>query len=290
MAKITKAVIPCAGMGTRFMPITKAVPKELLPVIDTPVLSYIVNEARDSGVTDILIVISPQKEEIRRYFSEDKELMQKLLNSGKNDVAEMLKGITDGINVSFAYQNEPKGSGDAVYKAKEFVGNDAFYLAWGDDLIVSETPVMKQLGDAFEKSGASIIGVQPMLSDDIVKYGVGDVVRSEGRLHYLRGIVEKPPLDALPSRLASLGRYALSSEVFDLIEKTPVGKNNELQFTDTLALLCKSGSVCAYEFEGRRYDMGDKFGAMQAYTEFALKNVEFGDRYREYIKNLAEKL
>lgn len=290
MAKITKAVIPCAGMGTRFMPITKAVPKELLPVIDTPVLSYIVNEAKQSGVTDVLIVISPQKEEIRRYFSEDKELENKLLSAGKEDVVKILKDITDGVNVSFTYQNEPKGSGDAVYKAKEFVGNDPFYLAWGDDLIVNPYPVMAQLGDAYEKCGNNIVGVQTMLSDDIVKYGVGDVVKSEGKLHYLKGIVEKPPLNALPSRLASLGRYALSSEVFDVIENTPVGKNNELQFTDTLALLCKEGKVCAYEFEGVRYDMGDKFGAMQAYTEFALNNAEFGDKYREYIKELAKKL
>ncbi len=290
MAKITKAVIPCAGMGTRFMPITKAVPKELLPIIDTPVLSYIVNEAKDSGVTDVLIVISPQKENIRNYFVPNEVLEKKLLESGKEDVVEILKGITDGVNVSFAYQNEPKGSGDAVYKAKEFVGNDPFYLAWGDDLIVNSVPVMKQLGDAYEKSRASIIGVQVMLSDDITKYGVGDIAKSEGRLHYLKGIVEKPPLNALPSRLASLGRYVLSSEVFDYIEKTPIGKNNELQFTDTLALMCKENKVCAYEFEGKRYDMGDKFGAMQAYTEFALKNTEFGNKYKEYIKKLAENL
>ncbi len=290
MSKITKAVIPCAGMGTRFMPITKAVPKELLPIIDTPVLSYIVNEAKDSGVTDILIVISPQKENIRNYFTSDKALENKLIESGKADVADILKGITEGINVSFAYQNEPKGSGDAVYKAKEFVGNDPFYLAWGDDLIVNSVPVMKQLGEAFDQSGATIVGVQTMLSDDIVKYGVGDVTKSEGRLHYLKGIVEKPPLNKLPSRLASLGRYALSSEIFDFIEKTPIGKNNELQFTDTLALMCKESKVCAYEFEGKRYDMGDKFGAMQAYTEFALKSAEFGDKYKEYIKKLAENL
>ncbi len=290
MSKITKAVIPCAGMGTRFMPITKAVPKELLPIIDTPVLSYIVNEAKESGVTDVLIVISPQKENIRNYFTKDSDLEEKLLLAGKEDVVKLLDGITDGINVSFAYQNEPKGSGDAVYQAKQFVGNDSFYLAWGDDLIINPKPVMKQLGEAQKKCGATIVGVQTMMSDDIVKYGVGDVIKSEGKLHYLKDIVEKPPLNQIPSRLASLGRYALTGEVFEYIEKTPVGKNNELQFTDTLALMCKDGKVCAYEFEGKRYDMGDKFGAMQAYTEFALKNAEFGDKYREYIKKLAENL
>lgn len=290
MTKITKAVIPCAGMGTRFMPITKAVPKELLPIIDTPVLSFILDEARLSGVSDVLLVISPQKEGIRQYFSEDKQLEEKLLCAGKADVVDLLRKINAGLNVTFAYQNEPKGSGDAVYKAKKFVGNDPFYLAWGDDLIVNSNPVMKQLSQAYEKSGVSVVGVQKMLSDDIVKYGVGDVVKSEGRLHYLKGIVEKPPLSALPSRLASLGRYALSPEVFDYIEKTPIAKNNELQFTDTLALMSKDGKVCAYEFEGKRYDMGDKFGATQAYTEFALNNVEFGEKYKQYLKDLLQRL
>jgi UTP--glucose-1-phosphate uridylyltransferase len=290
MAKITKAVIPCAGMGTRFMPITKSVPKELMTIIDTPVLSYIVDEAKQSGVKDVLIVISPQKEGIKNYFTQDKILEEKLLSAGKQDVVDILNNITKGINFTFVYQNEPKGSGDAVYKAKEFVGNDPFYLAWGDDLIVNSYPVMAQLGDAYEKCGNNIVGVQSMFTDDIVKYGVGDVIKSEGKLHYLKNIVEKPPLNEIPSRLASLGRYALSPEIFDYIEKTPVGKNNEYQFTDALALMSKDGKVCAYEFDGKRYDMGDKFGAMQAYTEFALNSAEFGKKYREYIKNLAEKL
>ena len=289
MAKITKAVIPCAGIGTRFMPITKAVAKELLPIIDTPVLSYIVNEARDSGVTDILLVISPQKEGIRRYFTKDNQLMDKLSSAGKDDVVQVLENITKGINVSFVYQNEPKGSGDAVYKAKEFVGNDPFYLAWGDDLIVNSEPAMKQLGDAYEKANASIVGVQSMTSEDIVKYGVCKIKQSDGKLHYLSDIVEKPTLDKAPSRLASLGRYALSPIIFDYIEKTKVAQNNELQFTDALALLCKENKVCAYEFEGKRYDMGDKFGAMQAYTEFALKS-EFGDKYKQYLKDLMKDL
>ena len=289
MAKITKAVIPCAGMGTRFMPITKAVPKELLPVIDTPVLSYIVNEAKESGVTDVLIVISPQKEEIKRYFTRDEELERKLLTAGKEDVVQLLRGITDGLNVCFAYQNEPKGSGDAVLKAKEFVNGEPFYLAWGDDLI-DGMPVMKQLGEAYEKTNTSIVGVQVMDSDDIVKYGVCKVKSSDGRLHELSDIVEKPAIDKIPSRLASLGRYALSPTIFDFIEKTGVGKGNELQFTDALATLCKESKLYAYEFEGKRYDMGDKFGAMQAYTEFALKSEEFGEKYREYLKNLAKDL
>ena len=290
MAKITKAVIPCAGMGTRFMPITKAVSKELLPVIDTPVLSYIVNEARDSGVTDILLVISSQKEEIKKYFSEDKELEEKLLSYGKTEVVKLLRKMREGINITFAYQNEPKGSGDAVYKAKEFVGNEPFYLAWGDDLIVSDKPVMAQLGEEYEKTNCSLIGVQQVLTDDITKYGVCEIKESKDKLHLLSSIVEKPDKDKLPSRKASLGRYALSPSIFDYIEKIKNEKGKEIQFTDALRLMSKEHSVYAYEFEGKRYDMGDKFGAMQAYTEFALKSEEFGDKYKKYLKDLAEKL
>ena len=290
MAKITKAVIPCAGMGTRFMPITKAVSKELLPVIDTPVLSYIVNEARDSGVTDILLVISSQKEEIKKYFSEDKELEEKLLSYGKTEVVKLLRKMREGINITFAYQNDPKGSGDAVYKAKEFVGNDPFYLAWGDDLIVNDKPVMAQLGEEYEKTNCSVIGVQQVFTDDITKYGVCKTQENRGRLHLLSSIVEKPTFSQIPSNLASLGRYVLSPKIFDYIEKIAQEQGKEIQFTDALCLMCKEHKVYAYEFEGKRYDMGDKFGAMQAYTEFALKSEEFGDKYKKYLKDLAEKL
>lgn len=290
MAKITKAVIPCAGMGTRFMPITKAVSKEMLPVIDTPVLSYIVNEAKESGVTDILLVISSQKEEIKKYFSEDKELEEKLLSYGKTEVVKLLRKMREGINITFAYQNDPKGSGDAVYKAKEFVGNDPFYLAWGDDLIVNDKPVMAQLGEEYEKTNCSVIGVQQVLTDDITKYGVCKTQENKGRLHLLSSIVEKPALSQIPSNLASLGRYALSPIIFDYIEKIAQEQGKEIQFTDALCLMSREHSVYAYEFEGKRYDMGDKFGAMQAYTEFALKSEEFGDKYKKYLKDLAEKL
>ena len=290
MSKVTKAVIPCAGMGTRFMPITKAVPKELLPVIDTPVLAYIIDEAVNSGITDVLIVTSPQKECIKKYFTPDSELEDKMLSAGKQDVYNLLKSIYSRANVHFTYQTQPKGSGDAVYHAKSFTGNEPFCLAWGDDLMVANPPVMGQLISAHEKTGGTIIGVQQMYTDDIVKYGVGDVVSSDGGIHLLKGIVEKPPIDALPSRLASLGRYVVTADAYEAIEKTPTGKGNEYQFTDALNLMCSLGKVYACEFTGKRYDMGDKFGAMTAYTEFALKNAEFGNKYREYIKELAKSL
>ncbi len=290
MTKITKAVIPCAGMGTRFMPVTKAVPKELLPVLDTPVLSYIVDEAIDSGVTDVLLIVNDQKQDIVRYFSPDPVLYDKLEKAGKSELVARLKAIHERAAICFAYQNEPKGSGDAVYLAKSFTGDAPFCLAWGDDLIRSQIPVMRQLIDAFEDCKAPLIGVQRLDTDDIVKYGVADVIESKGRSHLLRGIVEKPALERIPSRLASLGRYVLTKEVYGAIERTPTGRGGEYQLTDALEALCKMQAVYAYEFEGRRYDMGDKLGAMTAYTELALCHPQIGDCYREYLKKLVNTL
>ncbi len=290
MKKITKAVIPCAGMGTRFMPITKVFPKELLPIIDTPVLSYIIDEAAESGIEDVLLVISPLKEDIRKYFTPNAELEDKLHAAGKDDVVKLLRNVYAKVNITFAYQYSPLGNGDAVYRAKPFTGDEPFCLAWGDDLIYAAKPVMGQLIGAYEKYDASIIGGQYIESDDIVKYGVADIKKSDGRAHLLRGIIEKPALSELTSRIASLGRYVIKPEVYAAIENTPKGRGGEIQISDALNACCKEGAVYAYEFEGRRYDMGDKFGSITAQTEFALKNPEFGDKYREYIKELASRL
>ena len=290
MTEITKAVIPCGGMGTRFLPITKAVPKEILPIVDTPVLGYIVNEAIDGGMTDILIVINRHKEMIREYFTPNPELEDKLSTCGKDEYVKMLKSIYSRADISFVYQEKPLGSGDAVYRAKSFTGDEPFCLAWGDDLITGDEPVMGQLAAAYEKLGCPILGVQRFDGDDIVKYGVAEISGSDGRAHKCSGIVEKPALDAIPSRYASLGRYVLDRRVYDEIERTPVGKGGEYQLTDTLNLMCGTCGVYAYEFIGKRYDMGDKLGATTATVEFALKNPEFGERFREYLKGLATKL
>lgn len=285
--KITKAVIPCGGLGTRFLPITKAVPKEILPIVDTPVLSYIVDEAIDSGITDILIVINEQKEMIRRYFTPSYELEDKLIAAGKTEYLERLRRIYRRANVVFTYQPKPKGSGDAVLQAEKFTGDEPFALAWGDDLIVNDgDPVMGQLARAYEKYGASILGVQRVDTDDIVKYGVARVSADDGRGHKCEEIIEKPSLDNIPSRLTSLGRYVIDRNIYDAIRSTELGKGNELQFTDALNSLCSTSGVWAYEFEGKRYDMGDKLGAMKATVEFALKNPELGDGFREYLSSL----
>ena len=288
MQKITKAVIPCGGMGTRFLPITKTLPKEMLPIIDTPVLSYIVEEAAASGISDVLIIINDKKKDIQRYFTPDKELEDLLEAAGKTTYLSRLKRIYSMAEISFAYQPKPLGSGDAVMRAKSFTGDEPFCLSWGDDLICAEVPVMQQLTAAYYETGMPIVGVQRIDTDDIVKYGVADAHQSDGKLHRLNDIVEKPPLSALPSRLASLGRYVLSPSVYDALSGVKPGLGGEIQFTDALRRMCPD--VYAYEFDGKRYDMGDKFGAMQAITEFAVKNEEIGAKYRDYIKKLAERL
>lgn len=287
--KITKAVIPCGGMGTRFLPITKAVPKEILPVIDTPVLAHIVDEAVQSGITDIMIILPEGKEAIREYFAPNTALEEKLIKDGKADLAALVKKAYSSANVTFGLQEKPLGSADAVAKAKPFTGGEPFCLAWGDDLMYAETPVMKQLSDAYGKCGTGIIGVQYFAGDDIVKYGVADAEKVDGRLYKCRGIVEKPPIDKLPSRLAALGRYVLTGEVYDYIAKTPVGKGGEYQLTDTLNMMSADGKMHVFDFEGKRYDMGDKFGACVASVEYALRSP-FADRMTRYIKELAKTL
>ena len=290
MKKITKAVIPCGGMGTRFLPITKAVPKEILPIVDTPVLSYIVDEAIDSGITDILIVINAHKEMIREYFSPNAQLEDMLVKAGKEEYAKKLKNIYSRANIEFAYQDKPLGSAHAVLQAEKFTGDDAFALAWGDDLIVGNEPVMGQLAGAYEKYGTTILGVQTVLTDDIVKYGVAKISASEGRAHKCEGIIEKPSLDEIPSRLTSLGRYILDKRVYDEIRQTKPGKGGELQLTDTLNAMCSTSGVYAYEFIGKRYDMGDKFGALQATVELGLKSEEYGEKLRNYLIEFAKTL
>lgn len=288
MQKVRKAVIPCGGMGTRFFPITKAVPKEILPIIDTPVLSYIINEAIDSGITDIMLILGPGKEPIRDYFSPNPRLEENLKD--KPELIKLLKSTYSRANIVFGSQPVPKGTADAVYRAKSFTGDEPFCLAYGDDVIYTEgKPVMRQLADCYETYGKSVLGVQYVATDDIVMYGTAKVGKQEGRAYRCLGMVEKAPLDKIPSRLASLGRFVLTPGVFDEIERTPAGKNNEYQLTDTLNRMCETEGVYCYDFEGKRYDMGDKFGAMTAAVEYALRSP-FGDKMKAYILDLSKTL
>jgi UTP--glucose-1-phosphate uridylyltransferase len=288
---ITKAVIPCGGMGTRFLPITKAVPKEILPVIDTPVLGHIVAEAVDSGITDILIILGKGKDAIREYFTPNPGLIKTLEDKGNFEYAEILRKIGEGAKISFKTQEKPLGSGDAVLYAEDFTGGEAFALSWGDDLIYSERPVIGQLIKAYDSFKCNILGVQKVETDDIVKYGVADThnaKESAARAYKCFGIIEKPPLNALPSRLAALGRYILTDEVYGFLRSVPLGKNGELQLTDALDVMAKNGSVYAYDFVGRRYDLGDKFGAVCATIEYAMRSKNLGGPLKAYLSELMQ--
>lgn len=286
--KIEKAVIPCGGLGTRFFPITKIVPKELLPIIDVPVISHIVNECVESGLNQILIIISPRKRMIKDYFFDD-ELYDSLMKMGKTEAAEQLRSAKSNADINFVVQKQPLGSAHAVNLAQKFTGNQPFCLALGDDITVSDVPVTKQLLDAFDSVGNTIVGVQRCDGDDIVKYGVADILSSNGKLHLLKGLAEKPSINNLPSRLACYGRYVLC-DIYKYIAQISKGKNNEYQLTDALVLQCNEQKAYAYEFEGKRYDMGDKFGSLKAAIELSLERKDFGTELKRYLLNLASSL
>lgn len=283
-----KAVIPCGGRGTRFLPVTKAIPKELLPVVDVPVICRIIDECVDSGMNEILVIISPSKQIIKDFFC-DRTFLDELIDSGKPELARSLSDVMTKADLKFAVQDKPLGSAHAVSLAHSFTGNEPFYLALGDDLTVSDIPVGKQMTDAYSATGGTVIGVQRCDTDDIVKYGVADVKTTNGRLNLIRGIVEKPPLDALPSRLACYGRYILD-DIYSFIDRIDKGKGGEYQLTDALELQCLERNVYAYEFEGKRYDMGDKFGSLVAAIELSLCRKDFGDELKKYIIELAATL
>ncbi len=278
--KIRKAIIPCGGMGTRFLPITKSVPKEILPVIDTPVLKYITDEIIDSGISEILIILGKGKEAIKEFFASNAKLEKALKN--KPELLELVRSIKRNAEISFTVQKEPRGSGDAVMCAREFTGDEPFCMSNGDDLILSDIPVTRQLADAYERKAGVILGVQQVEASETNKYGIIKPTSVDGRVVWCGDIVEKPQSDP-PSRYAALGRYVLTPEIYDYIERT-TEVNGEIQLTSAICDMMAENKVYAYEFEGRRYDMGDKFGALTATVDIALKNPLFKDRFRNYLR------
>lgn len=279
MKKIRKAIIPCGGMGTRFLPATKAIPKEILPVIDTPVLSYIVDELIDSGIEQIMIILGRGKESIKDYFLPNKRLEKALSN--KPELMASYEAASKKAEIVFGMQNEPRGSADAVLCARSFTGDEPFVMCNGDDLVVGAVPAAKQLVSAYEKSPALIVGVQRVAVSETNKYGIVRPSRTDGKTVWCDGIVEKPKKDP-PSDLAALGRYVLTPEIYDYIARVPE-VNGEICLTDAIASMMQDGKVYAYEFTGRRYDMGDKFGALTATVDFALQRSDLGDRFKAYI-------
>ena len=290
-AKVRKAVFPAAGLGTRFLPATKAQPKEMLPLVDKPLIQYGVEEAIHSGVQNIIVVTGRGKSSIEDHFDVSFELEQLLGIKGKTDLLSMVRSISDMIDISYVRQKEALGLGHAVLRAKELVGNEPFAVVLSDDVIASETPCIRQLLDVYEFYGASVLALMEVPGDAISAYGVVDAepVSHNGndqRLYRIRNMVEKPkPADA-PSNLAIIGRYVLTPEIFNCVESIEPGSGGEIQLTDALKYMLRNRPIYGLKFDGKRYDAGDKLGFLKATVEFALMRHDMGDPFREYLRGL----
>ncbi|MBU3108858.1 UTP--glucose-1-phosphate uridylyltransferase GalU [Clostridium gasigenes] len=283
--KVRKAIIPAAGLGTRFLPATKAQPKEMLPIVDKPTIQYIIEEAIASGIEEILIITGRNKKCIEDHFDKSIELEMELAKSGKEDLLELVKDISDMVDIHYIRQKEPKGLGHAIYCAKAFVGNEPFAVLLGDDIVDSEKPCLKQLIDCFSEYKTSILGVQTVPATDVNKYGIVDGIHIEDRVYKVKDLVEKPSLEDAPSNVAILGRYIITPQIFDILEHTKPGKGGEIQLTDALKTLISNEAMYAYNFEGRRYDVGDKLGFLEATVEYAMKREELREPFIEYLNS-----
>ena len=275
--KITKAVIPAAGLGTRFLPVTKAVPKEMIPIIDKPMIHYIIEEAVQSGIQDIVMITARNKVEIERYFDYNYELEDRLMKAGKEDLALSIKKIAQSCNIIYVYQKDPAGLGHAVGCAAPVVGSNPFAVLLGDDLIDSAVPCTRQLIDVYEKTGMSVVGVMEVPEADVNKYGIVAGTKVDDRTHRVTTMIEKPKLEEAPSRFAIPGRYVVTEEIFKYISETKPGRGGEIQFTDALLTLAQKNGLLAYLFEGDRYDTGDRLGYLDAIMTFGLRRPEIRD-------------
>lgn len=283
--KIRKAIIPAAGLGTRFLPATKAQPKEMLPIVDKPTLQYIIEEAIASGIEEILVITGRNKTSIENHFDKSVELELELEKKGKTELLEMVQNISDMVNIHYIRQKEPLGLGHAVGCAKSFIGDEPFAVLLGDDIIDSEEPCLAQLIRAYEETNSIILGVQSVDKNDVYKYGIIDIESKDDRLYKVRDMVEKPNVSEAPSNVAILGRYILTPDIFEILEKQAPGKGGEIQLTDAIEYMLKSHHIYAYEFIGNRYDVGDKLGFIKATIDFALKREELRDDLLEILKN-----
>ena len=287
MKKVRKAIIPAAGLGTRFLPATKAQPKEMLPIVDKPTIQYIVEEAVASGIEDILIITGRNKRAIEDHFDHTIEMEVLLEQKGNLKMLELLHDITNMVDIHYVRQKKPRGLGDAIYCARKFVGDEPFAVLLGDDIIVSETPGLKQLMDAYDHFGGSILGVQRVPKKDVFKYGIVDPVGdSSSRTVRVANLVEKPLVDEAPSDIAIIGRYIIEPEIFDIIRETAPGAGGEIQLTDALKVLAGQKPMFAHVFEGKRYDVGDKMGFLQATVEFALNRPDLREEFAAYLEEL----
>jgi len=287
--KVRKAVIPAAGLGTRFLPATKAQPKEMLPIVDKPTLQYIIEEAIESGIEEILIITGRNKTSIENHFDKSIELELELEKSGKFDLLEEVRKISDMVNIHYIRQKEPKGLGHAIYCARSFIGNEPFAVLLGDDIVYSEIPCLKQLIDCYDKYKTTILGVQEVPDEYVTKYGIVDGKSIDNKTYLVNDLVEKPSVDEKPSNIAILGRYIINPEIFEILEHTKPGKGGEIQLTDALKVLAQREAMYAYIFDGRRYDVGNKLGFLQATVEFALRRKDLREEFLDYLIDLVDK-
>jgi len=286
--RVRKAVFPAAGLGTRFLPATKAQPKEMLPIVDKPIIQYGVEEALAAGCDQIIIVTGRGKSAIEDHFDVSYELEKMLEERKKTELLTIVRQISDMIHVAYVRQKEAMGLGHAVLMARELVGNEPFAVLLADDVIDANPPCLKQMIDQFDHTQSSIIATQQVDGPGISAYGVLDAtpVAGNDRLYEVRNMVEKPRLEEAPSNLAIIGRYILTPRIFEVLDRTPLGTGGELQLTDGMRLLLKEEKIFGYRYEGKRHDAGDKLGFLKATVEFALKRPELGPEFREYLRNL----
>ena len=285
--KIKKAIIPAAGLGTRFLPATKAQPKEMLPIVDKPTIQYIVEEAVESGIEDIVIVNGRNKGSIEDHFDRSVELELELSNKGSDDALEMVKSISEMANIYIIRQKKPLGLGHAVLSAQKFIGNDPFAVLLGDDVVVSKTPALKQMIAVYDEYHSSVLGVQTVPHELTFQYGIDDGKAVDDRVYKVKDLVEKPSVEEAPSNVAILGRYILTADIFHYLENQEKGAGGEIQLTDAIKRMAKQEAVYAYDFKGHRYDCGAKIGFLQASLEFGLRRPELREGLEAYIKRLA---
>lgn len=288
MKKVKKAIIPAAGLGTRFLTATKAMPKEMLPIVDRPTIEYIVEEAIQSGIEEIIIVTGKGKRAIEDHFDRNMELEDNLLKKGKVEVLEKVNQSSQ-IELHYIRQKEPKGLGHAIWCARKFIGDEPFAVLLGDDIVQCDIPCTRQLIEQFEQTESPVIGVQRVSDEETNRYGIIDPIGKIDRLYQVKRFVEKPALGTAPSNLAIMGRYILSPEIFQFLEKQEIGAGGEIQLTDAIQKLNEIQPVYAYDFDGMRYDVGEKLGFIRTTVEFALDNKEFGPQVEQLLKDILSK-
>ena len=286
LRQIKKAIIPAAGLGTRFLPATKAMPKEMLPILDKPTIQYIVEEASRAGIEDIIIVTGKHKRAIEDHFDNQKELEMVLEDKGKTELLEKVQYSTELDNIFYVRQKEQKGLGHAIYSARQFIGDEPFAVLLGDDIVESDTPAIKQLMEVYEETGNSVIGVQEVPESETHRYGIIDPLSKKERRYEVQKFVEKPEQGTAPSNLAIMGRYVLTPEIFDYLKTQKKGAGNEIQLTDAIERMNSEHQVFAYDFIGNRYDVGEKLGFVKTTIEYALKDESMKDELKRFLKEL----